>query len=185
MGEVVNGYYKASNDKFYADSSYQTEITGESGKVYHSLDTGINYHWNGSGYEVITLVFREVLHDPGTAEGDYQSLFPHYINKIKYDVEPVWSANTRRNSSAKMTGKLVAHKYKLEITWKVDLPQNKLATLRSYFCSNQEWHKIMFTNELGQNITREFYVGSYSIEPYCFWNGLMLYQSIGVTLIER
>ena len=135
--------------------------------------------------EEVSFVFREVINDPGLAEGDYQSFFPHYINKIKYDIEPVWSSNTRRNSSAKMTGKLVAHKYKLDVSWKVDLPQNKLTILRQYLCSNQEWHKIMFTNELGVNITRTFYVGSYSVEPYCFWEGEMLYQSINVTFIER
>lgn len=135
--------------------------------------------------EPISLVFREVLNDPGLAEGDYQSLFPHYINHIKYDIEAVWSSNTRRNSSAKMTGKIIANKYKLDVSYKADLPQEKLAILKSYARSNQEWHKIMFTNEIGENITRTFYFGTYNVEPYCFWNGFMYYQSINITLIER
>ena len=135
--------------------------------------------------EPVSLVFRKVINPPGLEEGDYQSLFPHYINAIKYDIESVWSENTRRNSSAKMTGKIKANKYKLEVSYKADLPQNKLAILRSIVRSTTEWHDIMFTDETGTNVTKTFYFGTYNVEPYCFWNGTMYYQSINITLIER
>ena len=44
--DVINGYYNISNEKFYADSSYTTEIVGEVGKIYISVDTNIQYRWD-------------------------------------------------------------------------------------------------------------------------------------------
>lgn len=132
--------------------------------------------------EPVSLVFRVL--DEDKPDG-YQSLFPHYINKIKYDVELVWSENTRRNASARMTGKIKADKYKLEVSYKADLPKDKLAIIRSYARSHTEWHEITFTDETGAVVTKTFYFGSYSVEPYCFWNGEFTYQSINISLIER
>lgn len=44
--DVVNGYYYTTDGKFYEDSTYTTEITGETGKIYISIDTNIQYRWD-------------------------------------------------------------------------------------------------------------------------------------------
>lgn len=44
--DVINGYYNITNEKFYEDSAYTTEITGEIGKIYISIDTNIQYRWD-------------------------------------------------------------------------------------------------------------------------------------------
>lgn len=44
--DVINGYYNTTDGKFYEDSTYTTEITGETGKIYISIDTNIQYRWD-------------------------------------------------------------------------------------------------------------------------------------------
>lgn len=44
--DVINGYYNTTDGKFYEDSIYTTEITGETGKIYISIDTNIQYRWD-------------------------------------------------------------------------------------------------------------------------------------------
>lgn len=44
--DVINGYYNTTDGKFYEDSVYTTEITGETGKIYISIDTNIQYRWD-------------------------------------------------------------------------------------------------------------------------------------------
>ena len=116
---------------------------------------------------------------------DGTSMYPQYIQKIKYDDELVWSENTRRNSSALMTGKIKDDKYKLDISFKPDMPQAYVKAIRQKFRSRTEWHTIIFTDEAGEQQTKTMYFGSYSVEPYWFVNGQMMYQSINITLIER
>lgn len=50
VDDVVDGYYKEADGKFYADAEYQTEIVGEAGKIYISVDTEIQYRWTGSAF---------------------------------------------------------------------------------------------------------------------------------------
>lgn len=44
--DVINGYYNTTDGKFYEDSVYTTEIAGEIGKIYISIDTNIQYRWD-------------------------------------------------------------------------------------------------------------------------------------------
>jgi hypothetical protein len=44
--DVINGYYNTTDGKFYEDSAYTIEITGETGKIYISIDTNIQYRWD-------------------------------------------------------------------------------------------------------------------------------------------
>lgn len=53
VDDVVEGYYKESDGKFYEESTYETEIVGESDKIYISVDTNIQYRWNGNGYSAL------------------------------------------------------------------------------------------------------------------------------------
>lgn len=54
VDDVVEGYYNASDGKFYKESTYTTEITGETGKIYVSLDTNKTYRWSGSAFVEIS-----------------------------------------------------------------------------------------------------------------------------------
>lgn len=50
VDDVVEGYYNATNDMFYADSMQTQAIDGETGKIYLNLTTNIIYRWGGSRY---------------------------------------------------------------------------------------------------------------------------------------
>lgn len=54
VDDTVEGYLNSDDGKFYADSSYTTEITGETGKIYVTLDTNKTYRWSGSGFVEIS-----------------------------------------------------------------------------------------------------------------------------------
>lgn len=54
VDDTVEGYLNSQDDKFYADSSYTTEIAGETGKIYVTLDTNKTYRWSGSGFVEIS-----------------------------------------------------------------------------------------------------------------------------------
>ena len=54
VDDTVEGYYKTANGLFYLDSGYTQLITGETGKIYISLDTNKTYRWSGSVYVYIT-----------------------------------------------------------------------------------------------------------------------------------
>lgn len=50
VDDVVEGYYNETDGKFYEESTYTTEIVGEEGKIYVSLDTNYEYRWSGSAF---------------------------------------------------------------------------------------------------------------------------------------
>ena len=54
VDDVIEGYYKVADGKFYKESTYTTEIPGETGKIYVSLDTNKTYRWSGSAFTVIS-----------------------------------------------------------------------------------------------------------------------------------
>lgn len=53
VDDVIEGYYKEADGKFYEESTYTTEIIGETGKIYLSLDTNKTYRWSGSAFVTI------------------------------------------------------------------------------------------------------------------------------------
>lgn len=52
VDDVVEGYL--NDGKFYKESSYTTEIIGESSKIYVNLNTDKTYRWSGSSFVVIS-----------------------------------------------------------------------------------------------------------------------------------
>lgn len=52
VDDVIEGYLYDS--KFYEESAYTTEITGETGKIYIDLLTNKTYRWSGSAFVVIS-----------------------------------------------------------------------------------------------------------------------------------
>lgn len=53
VDDVIEGYYKKADGKFYEESTYTTEITGESGKIYTDLSTDTTYRWSGTKFTQI------------------------------------------------------------------------------------------------------------------------------------
>lgn len=54
VDDVLEGYYKAADGKFYKEAAYTNLITGETGKIYVSLDTNKTYRWTGTTFVYIT-----------------------------------------------------------------------------------------------------------------------------------
>ena len=53
VDDVIEGYYKEDDGKFYEESTFETEITPESGKIYTDLGHDVTYRWGGSTYVAI------------------------------------------------------------------------------------------------------------------------------------
>ncbi len=53
VDDVIEGYYNENDGKFYKESTYTTEIVGEDGKIYISIDTNIQYRWTGSAFAAL------------------------------------------------------------------------------------------------------------------------------------
>lgn len=55
VDDVLEGYYNGSGDSlFYEEDTFDTAITGETGKIYIAIDTGDVYRWTGSTYVEIS-----------------------------------------------------------------------------------------------------------------------------------
>lgn len=54
VDDVIEGYYNTTDSKFYEESTFTTEITGEAGKIYVSLDDNKTYRWSGSAFVEIS-----------------------------------------------------------------------------------------------------------------------------------
>ncbi|WP_415326995.1 hypothetical protein [Chryseobacterium sp. MMS23-Vi53] len=54
VDDVLEGYYKTADGKFYKEATYTNLITGEAGKIYVSLDTNKTYRWTGTTFVYIT-----------------------------------------------------------------------------------------------------------------------------------
>ena len=59
VDDVLEGYYNASDSKFYKNydasaKTYSGAYTGETGKIYVNLNNNKTYRWSGSAYVVIS-----------------------------------------------------------------------------------------------------------------------------------
>ena len=52
VDDIIEGYYH--DGKFYEDDQYTTEIEGEHGKIYISLDTNKQYRWSTVFIEIVS-----------------------------------------------------------------------------------------------------------------------------------
>lgn len=76
VDDVIEGYMY--NGKFYAESTHETQITGESGKIYSDLSTNKIYRWGGSAFAVVSETLAV-----GTTQGtafDGKSGYDHVNN---------------------------------------------------------------------------------------------------------
>lgn len=54
VDDVIEGYLKTADGKFYYDSGYTSVITNEGGKIYVDIPSNKTYRWSGSAYSVIS-----------------------------------------------------------------------------------------------------------------------------------
>ena len=54
VDDIIEGYYNETDGKFYEDDQYTTEIEGEHGKIYISLDTNKQYRWSTVFIEIVS-----------------------------------------------------------------------------------------------------------------------------------
>lgn len=54
VDDVLEGYYRTADGKFYKEAAYTNLISGETGKIYVSLDTNKTYRWTGTTFVYIT-----------------------------------------------------------------------------------------------------------------------------------
>lgn len=54
VDDIIEGYYNTTDGKFYEDEQYTTEIEGEHGKIYISLDTNKQYRWSTVFIEIVS-----------------------------------------------------------------------------------------------------------------------------------
>lgn len=92
--------------------------------------------------------------------------------------EPVWSSDTGRTQSGKMSGNVVAEKITASVKWNV-LPKSKMDLIEKHL-------KLGFfsvtLNDLG---TFSAYRGPIQAERWNRGNGEVWYRNISIDLIER
>lgn len=107
VDDIIEGYYNTTDGKFYEESTYTTEITGEAGKIYTSLDTNKAYRWGGSAFVEISesLALGETSStayrgDRGKEAYDHSQLTsgnPHNVTAedigVQYSTMPTASAD--------------------------------------------------------------------------------------------
>lgn len=54
VDDVIEGYYNASDGKFYTTEEYTVPIPGETGKIYVDLVTNNSYRYGGTVFVLIT-----------------------------------------------------------------------------------------------------------------------------------
>ena len=99
--------------------------------------------------------------------------------------EKVWSENTRRTSSAKMTGTIKAIKTTLSISFPPNLTKAEVKKISDIVDSNKEWHTVTFTNEKSEQETITVYFGTPQYGCKMFKNGKFIFSSISVEAVER
>ncbi len=67
VDDIIEGYYRDLDGKFYSDSGFTTEITGETGKIYLDLSNNQSYRWSGSVFVDINDPDKENVSNKVTA----------------------------------------------------------------------------------------------------------------------
>lgn len=92
IDDVIDGYYNDTDGKFYEDSAYTTEIVGESGKIYISVDTDIQYRWTGTAFAALGGALQLGETSSTAYRGDR--------GKIAYDHSQIKDGSNPHNTTA-------------------------------------------------------------------------------------
>lgn len=97
VDDVIEGYYKVADGKFYEESTYVHVITPESGKIYVDLSTDVTYRWGGSTYaplsnpdiaeDVVTDITASTAEYPVPAVNELLKVIIGKINKFLDDLK--------------------------------------------------------------------------------------------------
>lgn len=102
VDDVIEGYlYEGS---FYKESTHETEIPGESGKIYVDLVTNKEYRWSGSQFVVVseTLALGETS---STAyRGDYGKIAYDHSQSTHARVDATKTEASETNGNIKING---------------------------------------------------------------------------------
>ena len=94
VDDVLEGYLKAADGKFYEESTYETEIPAEGGKIYVDLPTSKTYRWGGSAYAIIsdTLALGETqgtAYEGSKGKANADAIANLQSNKVDKDEDAV------------------------------------------------------------------------------------------------
>ena len=92
VDDVIEGYYNENDGKFYKESTYTTEIVGEDGKIYISIDTNIQYRWTGSAFSALGGALQLGETSSTAYRGDR--------GKIAYDHSQITDGSNPHNTKA-------------------------------------------------------------------------------------
>ena len=99
--------------------------------------------------------------------------------------EKIWSSNTGRTASGKMTGTVVAVKTTLKIKWPVLTPA-QVATIESAVSNGSSpFVPVKYTDANGNTVTKTMYFGTPSYTVYSWANNRQYIKDATVDGIEQ
>lgn len=111
---------------------------------------------------------------------------------VQFKRSKIWSENTRRTSSAKMSGTIIDEKLSITFSFPPNLSKDEVdKILSATTCkggttkNKKEWHNLTFTNERGVDETIKCYFGDSEINCLSFIKGKMMYSSVKVEVVEK
>lgn len=95
----------------------------------------------------------------------------------------IWSKNTKRTSSGKMVGDIIARKYTISISWN-DLTQAQVSLIAKAI-DTSAFFSVEFADEYGNKRTAQFYSADPTYPVHVVRNGGALYSEVSIEIIER
>lgn len=106
-------------------------------------------------------------------------------NGVSISRNHIQSSKTRRTANATMTGKVIALKTTVKMSFPPGLSPPTINEIKEKVCNKTFFHKFGFTNEYSEWEEMTVYFGNYSTEQYGFINGKMLNQSLSFEAVEK
>ena len=95
----------------------------------------------------------------------------------------IWSKNTKRTSSGKMVGDIIARKYAISISWN-NLTQSQVSEIAKAI-DTSAFFDVKFADEYGNEKTAQFYSADPTYPVHVVRNGSALYSEVSIEIIER
>ena len=118
-------------------------------------------------------------------EIDGMALPSPQANGVSISRNHVQSSKTRRTANATMTGKVIALKATVKMSFPPSLSPSVIKEIKEKVCNKTFIHKLGFTNEYSEWEEINVYFGNYSTEQIGFINGRMLNQSLSFEAVEK
>ena len=99
--------------------------------------------------------------------------------------EKIWSENTGRTASGKMTGTIIGIKSKISIKWPVLTP-TQVATIEGAGSDpDNHFVPVKYTDATGSTVTKTMYFGTPSYTVYSWADGKQYIKDVSVDGIEQ